>query len=247
MRIRLLPLLATAALALMTPPASAGSFTVNPVRLELAAGQHATSMTVSNAGNVATTLQVSVHRWTRVDGVDVLEPVTNANSGDDAPIVTPPMFRLDVAGQQIVRIGFAGRQLDSAEGHWRVIVEELPQPQAATPLVQIAMRLRVNLPLFRQPAERRSALAWSTEQAADGWALAVDNQGTTTERIDVATLASNDGSTLSTLAGPLYVFPGERRAFPLQLAVPLPVTAAALLRVQGSVPLHDHELALQRQ
>lgn len=240
MRIRLLPLLAASALALLATQAAAGSFTVNPVRLELAAGQHATSMLVSNAGNAATTVQVSVHRWTRVDGVDVLEPVT----GDDAPIVTPPMFRLEAAGQQIVRIGFAGRQLDSAEGHWRVIVEELPQPQASTPLVQIAMRLRMNLPLFRQPAERRSALAWSTEQGSDGLSLDVDNHGTITERIDAATLAGNDGKALSTLAGPLYVFPGEHRAFPLKLATALPPAAVATLSVQGSVPLHDHELAL---
>lgn len=242
MRIRLLPL-AACVLSLLATQAAAGSFTVNPVRLELAAGQHATSMLVSNAGNAATMVQVSVHRWTRVDGVDVLEPVT----GDDAPIVTPPMFRLDVADQQIVRIGFAGRQLDSAEGHWRVIVEELPQPQAATPLVQIAMRLRMNLPLFRQPAERRSALAWSTEQRSDGLALDVDNRGTITERIDAATVAGNDGKALSTLTGPLYVFPGEHRAFPLKLAAPLPATANAVLSVQGSLPLHDHELAWQRQ
>ncbi|WP_293393778.1 fimbria/pilus periplasmic chaperone [Nevskia sp.] len=243
MRIRLPSSLVAAALSLLATQAAAGSFTVNPVRLELAAGQHATSMLVSNAGNAATTVQVSVHRWTRVDGVDVLEPVT----GDDAPIVTPPMFRLDVADQQIVRIGFAGRQLDSAEGHWRVIVEELPQPQVATPLVQIAMRLRMNLPLFRQPAERRSALAWSTEQGSDGLALDVDNRGTITERIDAATLAGSDGKALSTLTGPLYVFPGEHRTFPLKLAAALPATATAVLSVQGSVPLHDHELALQRQ
>ncbi|WP_295684904.1 molecular chaperone [uncultured Nevskia sp.] len=243
MRIRLLPPLAACVLSLLATQAAAGSFTVNPVRLELAAGQHATSMLVSNAGNAATMVQVSVHRWTRVDGVDVLEPVT----GDDAPIVTPPMFRLDVADQQIVRIGFAGRQLDSAEGHWRVIVEELPQPQVATPLVQIAMRLRMNLPLFRQPAERRSALAWSTEQSSDGLALDVDNRGTITERIDAATVAGNDGKALSTLTGPLYVFPGEHRAFPLKLAAPLPATANAVLSVQGSLPLHDHELAWQRQ
>lgn len=230
-------------LALLATDAAAGSFTVNPVRLELAAGQTATSMMVSNAGEAATTVQVSVHRWTRVDGVDLLEPVT----GDDAPIVTPPIFRLDLAGQQVVRIGFAGRQLDSAEGHWRVIVEELPQPMASTPLTQVAMRLRMNLPLFRQPAERRSSLAWSTEKAADGLRLAVDNRGTLTERIDLASIAGSDGRPLSNLAGPLYVFPGERRAFPLTLAGPLPAAASARLRVQGSVPLHDHDLALPPQ
>lgn len=242
--LRLLSSLAATALALLAVPSHAGSFTVNPVRLEMAAGQTATSMMISNAGNAGTTVQVSVQRWTRVDGVDVLEPVT----GDDAPMVTPPMFRLDVAGQQIVRIGFAGRQLDSAEGHWRVIVEELPQPYDVASLapVQVAMRLRVNLPLFRQPAERRSQLAWSTEKSADGLNLAVDNHGTVTERIDVATLTAGKGQPLSTLAGPLYVFPGERRSFPLTLAQPLPNAAAASLSVQGSVPLHDHELALPR-
>ncbi len=44
MTIRLLSSLTVAALALLATPAIAASFTVNPVRLELAAGQKATSM-----------------------------------------------------------------------------------------------------------------------------------------------------------------------------------------------------------
>ena len=228
-----------ATLALVAGTAQAGSLTVNPIRLELGATQAATSMTIGNAADAPTTVQVSVHEWRHENGMDVLVPTTNR----DAPIITPPMFRLAPGGSQIVRIGFATRGSNADEGRWRVIVEEVPPPFAAVgyredgDASQIAMRLRVSLPLFRLPAVARSVLDWRL--SADGSALIASNRGSTTERIDRAQLTAT-GQTLASIAGPVYLFPGEQRRF----ALSAPVSAAVRLNVQGSVPVDDHALAL---
>lgn len=235
--------LAAAALAVLPLAANAGALTVNPIRLELAAGQAATSMTIGNAADAPATVQVSVQRWQHRDGVDELEPAT----GGDAPIVTPPMFQLAPGASQIVRIGFAGRHAMAEEGRWRLVVEELPQaqlqalPVALTP-VQIATRLRISLPLFRLPAVVRSQLDWQLERASSGSspALAVVNRGTTTERIDRAQLHGGDAA-LAGIAGPVYLFPGEQRRFPLPASAI--AATAPQLSVAGSMPLDDHALA----
>ncbi len=241
--------LAVAALAVLPLAADAGALTVNPIRLELAAGQAATSMTIGNAADAPATVQVSVQRWQHRDGVDQLEPA----SGGDAPIVTPPMFQLAPGASQIVRIGFAGRHATAEEGRWRLVVEELPpsQPQAqaqvpALPValapLQIATRLRVSLPLFRLPAVVRTQLDWQLDRASTGSepALAVVNRGTTTERIDRAELHGGD-AVLAGIAGPVYLFPGEQRRFPLPASAV--AATAPQLSVAGSVPLDDHALA----
>lgn len=235
--------LAAAALAVLPLAANAGALTVNPIRLELAAGLAATSMTIGNAADAPATVQVSVQRWRHRDGVDELEPAT----GGDAPIVTPPMFQLAPGASQIVRIGFAGRHAMAEEGRWRLVVEELPQaqlqalPVALTP-VQIATRLRISLPLFRLPAVVRSQLDWQLERASSGSspALAVVNRGTTTERIDRAQLHGGDAA-LAGIAGPVYLFPGEQRRFPLPASAI--AATAPQLSVAGSMPLDDHALA----
>jgi fimbrial chaperone protein len=239
--------LAVAALAVLPLAAEAGALTVNPIRLELAAGQAATSMTIGNAADAPATVQVSVQRWQHRDGADELEPAT----GGDAPIVTPPMFQLAPGASQIVRIGFAGRHATAEEGRWRLVVEELPPahaqaqaqalPVALTPL-QIATRLRVSLPLFRLPAVVRSQLDWQLERASSGSipALAVVNRGTTTERIDRAQLHGGDAA-LAGIARPVYLFPGEQRRFPLPASAI--AATAPQLSVAGSVPLDDHALA----
>jgi len=230
-----------AALIMLATTADAGSLTVIPIRLELGATQAATSMTVGNAADAPATVQVSAWQWRHEDGGDQLEPATGA----DAPIITPPMFRLGPGGSQIVRIGFAGHGSNNHEGRWRLIVEEVPQPPLAQAVpvamapLQIATRLRVSLPLFRLPAVARSVLDW--QLADDGTALAVANHGTTTERIDHASLSAA-GGTLASIAGPVYLFPGEARRYPL--SAPAAAGAAARLSVQGSVSVDDHALAL---
>lgn len=213
---------------LLAGAAQAGSFSVNPIRLDLPMAQRATALTVSNATSDSALLQVSVYRWSRRGGEDVLDEV----SGAEAPVVTPPLFRLAGSGSQIVRIGF--RKLlapGDPESQWRVIVEEVPQPVAAGTApgpIAIAMRLRVSLPLFRLPAVVTQDLRWDADSTGGALRLTASNLGTSTERVDEIALADASGPALGRLAGPLYIFPGEERRFDLSTQ---PAQASGALRL----------------
>lgn len=216
MRALVLVVLTAAALLVIAARAEAGSFSVNPIRLEIKSGQNATSLKVSNHGSEPSLLQVRVFHWRHGAALDELvEPEAGV-----APVITPPLFKLAGGGAtQVIRIGFATPLApDAPEAQWRVVVEEVPQPQIASEAAQaqvaIAMRLRVSLPLFRRPAERRQDLHWQAQQVEGALQLAAHNRGTVTERLDALQLTGS--SSPLQLSGPIYVFPGERRLLSLK-------------------------------
>lgn len=251
MRAPVFLVLAAAALLVAGGQAEAGSFSVNPIRLELPSGQNATSLRVSNHGSEPSLLQVRVFRWQHGAGVDQLVE----SAADAAPIITPPLFKLAGGGAtQVIRIGFTTPlAADAPEAQWRVVVEEVPQLQprlqdasaeAAEPQVAIAMRLRVSLPLFRRPQLRRQALHWQAESLEGGIQLEAHNRGTVTERLDALQLTG--GKSPLQLSGPIYIFPGERRL--LALRSDLPVRSKTVqLAVSGTPRESAYELEVRAQ
>jgi fimbrial chaperone protein len=240
-------LLAVLALAPLAVPAA--SLTVNPIRLEMAAGARATSLTVTNQAEEPALLQATVYRWTHDHGEDVLTEVTGA----DAPIVTPPLFKLPGSGaSQVVRIGFRSAPTPGEEQRWRVIVEEVPKPAPipdgiAAPQtlpVAVSTRLRLSMPLLLAPAVVRKDLAWSLVEATQGLvSLSVENRGSVTERFDQIALAGADPEhPLATLSGPIYLFPSERRSFTLKPNAGLP-KGALRLSLPGTAKPSAVELA----
>ncbi len=244
-------------------PARADGFSVNPTYLELKASQSATSVTIANYNDAPLYMQVRVYRWERKDGADSLSEV----EGSDAPLVTPPLFRLSPGGgSQVVRIGFqrtaaTTRAASAEERQWRVFVEEVPKtspaagespsdgasgPDSAATSLSVAIHLRVSLPLFERPQVMRQDLKWTLARAGGGQVtLAGENLGTVTERLDDISLSSpNKGSAHK--SGPLYIFPGERRTFDLKPDVILP-PGNIHLSVQGTPRPLTHELVLSAQ
>lgn len=245
LRIALLALLALAPLA-----ATAASLTVNPIRLEMAAGARATSLTVTNQAEEPALLQATVYRWTHDKGEDVLTEATGA----DAPIVTPPLFKLAGNGaSQVVRIGFRSAPTPGEEQRWRVIVEEVPKPAPipegiAAPQslpVAVSTRLRLSMPLLLAPAAVRKELAWSLVEATAPGAvsLSVENRGSVTERFDQVALEGPDPEhPLAQVSGPIYLFPAERRSFTLKPTATLP-KGALRLKLLGTAQPATIELA----
>lgn len=225
-------------------PAQASNFSVSPIRLELESGQGASSLKVANESEEAKLLQVTVLRWTRENGNDVYA----AETGAEAPIVTPPIFRLAPGASQIVRIGFV-KPLPAAENEraWRVFVEEVPQPAANPAAVagSVALRLRISLPLLLLPSSVRHRLEWSGGVIAGGPVrLSVINSGTVSERLDALSLVAADGRALGRASGPIYIFPGEQRQLEITPDAPVEAGAAKLL-LQGTPQPLDAELTLR--
>jgi fimbrial chaperone protein len=225
------------------PPAQAGSFSISPIRLDLASGQGATALTVSNEGDDAKLIQVSVLRWTREGGED-------RTANDDTVVVTPPLFQLAAkGGSQVVRIGFASPPAPlSTERAWRVIAEEV-QPSAAESGAgaSINLRLRISLPLFLAPSQPHQDFHWEGGVDAAGKLrlIAVDN-GNVSERLDEVVVNAADGHRLGHLPGPIYVFPGEHRVLEVATAErvkPGPVK----LQLQGTLRSLNADLVLSAQ
>jgi fimbrial chaperone protein len=136
-------------------PATAGSFQVNPVQLNLPAGRTSISMTLSNTDPQPLAIRAQVYRWVQKDGNDVYEPTQDV-------IVSPPIFTVPPAATQLVRVGLRSR---TGDGAYRVILEEIPRPKAGN--VNVALRL--NLPLYLlAPGAAKPEMHWAMWQDAAG-------------------------------------------------------------------------------
>src|ERR1700692_3246012 len=85
-------------LSLFAAEVLAGSFQVNPIRVEMTKGATTADITVRNDGEEAIVVQSSVVAWTQDNGQEVYTPTTEA-------LVTPPIMTVPPGGEQIVRVG----------------------------------------------------------------------------------------------------------------------------------------------
>jgi len=184
---RLLPLIAYASLALAAAagvdPAAAGTLTVNPVLIEIGAGQRSGSVTVTNVEDVPVTIRAYALSWRQEGGEDRYEDTA-------AMIVSPPAFTIPPRGTQLIRVGPRNPGLDPQS--YRLIIEEVPE---ATQGAGIRVALRLNLPLYARMAPAAPAdLAWHARRGADGnWSIEARNRGAGWVRIDATAAQAATG------------------------------------------------------
>ncbi|HYI48434.1 MAG TPA: molecular chaperone [Allosphingosinicella sp.] len=137
--------------------ASASSFQVDPVSIELIQGRRSASLSIRNRDTQPVAIRVRLYRWTQVDGADV-------HTETDDLIASPPIFTIPAGARQLIRIG---PRAASTAFAYRIVLEEIPRPHAAGTGIQVA--LRVDLPLYVVPqAAGGPDLAWSAWRGADG-------------------------------------------------------------------------------
>lgn len=214
LRALLLGLCLTSAAFAQSP---AGGFTVSPVRLELAAGARAISLSIGNGALLTRTVQVEAMLWTQHDGVDHYEPATDL-------VVNPPVFRIAPGGKQIVRAGFrAGTPAGAVERAYRIYLQEVPDGEEPPPN-QLRLLLRVGVPLFVAVDSATAPDArWSLLRTAQGIELELSNAGNQRLRLDRLALA--DGTDIGGLT---YVLPGQAHRWPLPAGTRTPVHIAAM-------------------
>lgn len=143
--------------AILSTPASAGSFKINPVQINLPADRQAASLTIVNSDAAPASIRVVTHTWTQVNGVDVYGPTSNV-------IVSPPMFTVAAGKSQLVRVGLKNRNDASA---YRVIFEEIPRQVPGSGQIEVSLRL--NLPLYVIPkGTAKAAIGWRAWRDRDG-------------------------------------------------------------------------------
>lgn len=213
--------------------AGASGLQVAPTGLEFASSSPAQGLWLTNTGTDSLHAQVRVFHWTQVAGKDVLTPTR-------ALVASPPMVTLAAGAQQLVRVIRLGNPTVSGEEAYRLLVDELPQPEQQK---QTGVRyvLRYSIPVFIEPATTSdtaaivTSLHWSLVSQNTGIALQVQNSGTTHAQLADVKLLPPGGKPIAISAGLLgYVLPGMTMRWPLKIpAAQLPSGTQLKVEING--------------
>ncbi|WP_083747855.1 molecular chaperone [Teichococcus deserti] len=193
--------LTLAALAWAPRPARAGAIEVAPVSADLAPGQQAGVITVTNRDTTPTSVQVRAFAWTQDVTSDQLTPTQDL-------LVSPPLFQLAPGASQVVRMVLRA-PAQGRETAYRLLVDQIPGPTDSGQQIRFALRL--SIPVFAQAAVNgRAELEW---QLRPGGELTVVNRGTRRAQLAQLTLMPAGGRGPLALTGPEnpYVLPGQER------------------------------------
>ncbi|NCT66477.1 MAG: molecular chaperone [Rhodanobacteraceae bacterium] len=204
-----------AALSLACSPAGASGLQVAPIGLEFAPASPAQGLWLTNTGDKPLHAQTRVFHWTQANGKDEL-------TATQAMLTSPPMLDLAPGGRQLVRVIRTGAAATVGEDAFRVLVDELPQPDPQRQASSVEYVLRYSIPVFvggAPPvagAAAASTLQASFERGSDGLALVVHNAGARHVQLSNVSLLGADGHEQLLSAGLLgYVLPGMTMRWPL--------------------------------
>lgn len=179
---------ALAVLGFAAGAASAGDFSVNPVRMELGASARTGVFTIRNDGKDRLSFQVQGMAWTQdAQGRDVY-----AEGGD--LVYFPRLVSVEPGQEAVVRVGVR-QPLVPTEKTYRLFVEELP-PADAAPLAgsQVRVLVRFGPPIFVKPAQAQDRLEVENLRVEGGEVrLALRNAGNQHQVVDSIRLKGNDG------------------------------------------------------
>ena len=171
--------------------AMAGSFKVQPVRVDLSPSQATAVLHVTNESDSPTVVQVGIKAWSQSSGRDVFKPTRNV-------LATPPIFTIPAGGEQIVRVGLMSPPKANREDTYRIFLSQVP-PKPRPGLRGLQFALRISIPIFVTPATRNAKkkpepdLRWSCQaQGRDTFKVSVDNIGMAHERLWGVTVSGSD-------------------------------------------------------
>lgn len=213
-------------------PASAGAFSVNPVRMDLSAKQPVASVTVRNDGAEATVVQLELMGWAQADNNDVYDPTSEL-------LATPPLFTVPPGGSRVVRVGLRRRPDPLHELTYRLYLQEVPPP-IDPDFRGMRMTLRVGVPIFvAANSQTRPDLKWSTVAESGGKIkLSLLNTGSEHVKIADVELSTDTGGTHSSGVQRVatYVLPGQKREWLLQMDGP--VAPGSNIRIKAHTDAH---------
>lgn len=176
-----------AAILSMHGAAQGQALSVLPVTIQMAPGQRAVALTVSNQGDTDAAFQIRAFNWSQpADGSDSLTP-------SDEIAVSPPLGTIAPGASQVVRLILRKAPQDR-ERSFRLLLDQIPAP-AAPGTVRVALRL--SLPIFAQPPTRATPdVRFHVERVADEGYLVAVNEGNRHEKLQDITLKTSDGVVL---------------------------------------------------
>lgn len=213
--------LRNALLALLTYPvvASAGLFSVTPIRVDLTPQTKAGSVTITNDGGTLP-LKVTLMRWTQdAEGKDVYEPSTDL-------VYFPRELTVEPGGNRTVRV-LTSAAPAGPERAYRLFLEEGTIPQApGDKASRLSVLVKFGVAVYTYAGDVTPGFTVEPVSAASGkLAVKLRNSGT--------------GHTfIKSMAAPGVTFPDFKSRYLLSTAaVPLTVDVSHDACGKGSVPL----------
>lgn len=204
---RILRLLAMVLLVSNSTHALAGSFSVNPVRIELSVQRSSAVVQVENTGSSEVTVEARTFAWAQPKGKDQLSPTREV-------IVTPQVFRLKAGATQLLRVGALRQPDPSKEIPYRLVLEEIPPPPAPN-VKGLQVALRISMPVFlRPPIETRDKIDVVLNQENDHQLrLVFSNSGNASAALSNLSVVEEDSPTQAIAAhnGVIYLLAGQQR------------------------------------
>jgi fimbrial chaperone protein len=201
-----------AALCVAVGSAHAGSFQVNPIRVDIGKGATNAAITLRNDGDESIVVQSSIVGWSQASGQDAYAPTSDA-------LVTPPIMTVAPGAEQIVRVGLRRGADPQRELTYRLYLQEVPPPPKPG-FTGLQVALRVGLPVFIAPvAAAIRRLEWSAQIRPDGIALTAQNTGNTHVQVTDFELRLPVGEPVAHESSLAYVLAGERRIWTLSVPV----------------------------
>jgi fimbrial chaperone protein len=178
------------AVAALAASAHAASLQVTPTTVEVVAPGAAATIKLRNDDARPITAQVRVFRWSVVDGKEKLDPT-------DAVVVSPPVVSLSPKRDYVVRVVRTSREPVAGEESYRLLVDELPDPQRIK-AGAVNLLLRYSLPVFFGAPDRGDAkVTWRVERKGGQLWVSAQNLGERRIRVSGLGLKNANGETIS--------------------------------------------------
>lgn len=209
--------LAAAALIPLAMGASAGEFSVAPVRIFMNANERAVAVTVVNEGTEELVMQSEIFSWRqKPDGSDDLAPTEDV-------VLSPPIVKLAPKSRQVLRLARVGAPPTGAQQTYRMIVREVPEAKAQGREARVQMALAFSLPIFITPRGAKRDLQCEVQRAsAQALRVQCANGGNAYAQVRGINVNSAAGAPLASRDVVGYILPGVRRSFELQSPNPIP-------------------------
>jgi fimbrial chaperone protein len=189
--------------------ASAGVFSVTPVRLYMTPRDRAIAVTLTNEGDTAIVLQADINAWSqKPDGTDELVLTEDL-------ILAPPIIKLAPKARQVVRLALLKSADASRQLTYRMIIREVPEalPSAG---IEVPIALALSMPVFITPLVAKRLVACSALRT-EGKVIALNcgNTGTAYAQIREAAV-TRGGQELARFEGGSYILPGSSKTLSLK-------------------------------
>ena len=212
--------------AYLVTPASAGVFSVTPVRIFMAPTDRAIAVTITNEGDEELVMQADLFLWKQKPGGQDDLTLT------EDMFLSPPIIKLAPKSRQVVRLARLSAAKPTEQLTYRMIVREIPEAVPAGKDAQVQIALAFSLPVFITPKNAKPHLDCSVARlAADKVQANCANSGNAYSHPVSFLLSTTSGSKLAEQGNGAYILPDIKRSFELK-------------REDGNIPAGKARLAV---